>query len=229
MTEETLMEDILKANEEIAALNRSLLDGSRTFAVNLMSSPGAGKTSLILETIKRLGGRVKIGVIEGDVASNLDAQKVAECGVPVHQINTRGDCHLDARMLNAALRIFPLSQISLLLIENVGNLICPAEFKLGEHMKVLVSSVPEGDDKPYKYPLMFSEVDVVVLNKIDLLPYMDFDFERFRRGVEGLNSRAKIFRVSCRTGEGIEAWINWILRELESFERELEWKGGGGG
>lgn len=229
MSEEILMEDILRANEEIAALNRSLLDGSRTFAVNLMSSPGAGKTSLILETIKRLGGRVKIGVIEGDVASDLDARKVGECGVPVHQINTKGDCHLDARMLNAALRTFPLSQISLLLIENVGNLICPAEFKLGEHRKVLVSSVPEGDDKPYKYPLMFSEVDVVVLNKIDLLPYMDFDFERFRRGVEGLNSRAKIFKVSCRTGEGMEAWIDWILGELEGFERELERKSEGGG
>ena len=177
-----VLKDILSANEQIAEGNRQLLDSKGVFAVNLMSSPGAGKTSLILETIKRLKGKTRIGVIEGDVSSSLDAEVVGKEGVPVLQINTGGTCHLDANMLSGALSNLPLSDIELLLIENVGNLICPAGFALGEHKKVLISSIPEGDDKPFKYPLMFHKADVVLINKIDLLPYLKFDTQGLPRG-----------------------------------------------
>ncbi len=209
-----VLKDILSANEQIAQRNRQLLDSNNIFAVNLMASPGAGKTSLILETIKSMKGKAKIGVIEGDISSSLDAEAIGKAGVPVVQINTGGECHLDANMLANALSNLPLPDIELLLIENVGNLVCPAEFALGEHKKVLISSVPEGDDKPFKYPLMFHTVDVVLINKIDLLPYLKFDVRAFSQAVKGINQKVDFFQVACTTGQGIEQWVSWLLTQM---------------
>jgi hydrogenase nickel incorporation protein HypB len=209
-----VVKDILGANEQIAERNRQLFDSNKVFAVNMMSSPGAGKTSLILETIKRLKGKTRVGVVEGDISSSLDAEAIGKEGVPVVQINTGGECHLDANMTSTALGSLPLKDIELLLIENVGNLVCPAEFALGEHKKVLISSTPEGDDKPFKYPLMFHLVDVVLINKIDLLPYLKFNAEAFSRAVKGINQKVEIFPVSCTTGEGIEKWVSWLLNQM---------------
>jgi hydrogenase nickel incorporation protein HypB len=210
-----VVKDILDANERIAEKNRQLLDSNKVFAVNLMSSPGAGKTSLILQTLKRLKGKIKIGVIEGDVSSSLDAETVAKEGVPVVQINTGGGCHLDANMTSSALGNMPLKGIKLLLIENVGNLICPAEFALGEHRRVLISSIPEGGDKPFKYPLMFHQADAVLINKIDLLPYLKFDVQAFSRTIRKMNKKVKIIQISCTAGQGIEQWVSWLLNQIE--------------
>jgi hydrogenase nickel incorporation protein HypB len=209
-----VLKDILGANEQIAERNRQLLDSNSVFAVNLMSSPGAGKTSLILETIKRLKGKTRIGVIEGDVSSSMDAEKVGKEGVPVIQINTGGECHLDANMIHSALNNLPLQDIELLLIENVGNLICPAEFALGEHKKILISSIPEGDDKPFKYPLMFHKADIVLINKIDLLPHLEFDTEAFSQAIKGINEEVEFFEISCITGQGIQEWTSWLLNQM---------------
>ncbi len=209
-----VLQDILGANETIAKRNRELLDKHGILAVNIMSSPGAGKTSLILQTISNLKGKARTAVIEGDVASSVDADKVSEQGIPVIQINTAGGCHLDANMTENALSNLPLNDIDLLLIENVGNLICPAEFALGEHKKVMLLSLPEGDDKPHKYPLMFTEADVVLINKVDLLPYLDFNIPAFNKVVTGLNASAKILPVSCKTGAGLDDWFSWILAEI---------------
>ena len=209
-----VLKDILNANEGIAAQNRQLLDSNSTFAVNLMASPGAGKTSLVLATIKALEGKVRVGVIEGDVSSSLDAELIGKEGVPVVQINTGGECHLEANMVGNALSNLPLPDIDLLLIENVGNLICPAEFNLGEDRKVVISSIPEGDDKPFKYPLIFHTVDAVVINKVDLLPYLKFDIEAYSKAVRGINSRVAIFQTSCTTGEGVDRWVSWLLSEM---------------
>jgi hydrogenase nickel incorporation protein HypB len=210
-----VVKDILGANEQIAQRNRKLLDSHKVFAVNLMSSPGAGKTSLILETINRLKGKTRVGVIEGDVSSSLDAEAIGKEGVPVVQINTGGECHLDANMTSTALGNVPLKDIDLLLIENVGNLICPAEFVLGEHRKVLISSIPEGDDKPFKYPLMFHQANAVLINKIDLLPYLKFDTDVFSQAIRGINQKVEIFSISCATGQGIEQWVSWLLSQIE--------------
>ncbi|GAH56332.1 unnamed protein product [marine sediment metagenome] len=209
-----VLKDILSANEQIAERNRQLLDSKGVFAVNLMSSPGAGKTSLILESIKRLKGKTRIGVIEGDVSSSLDAETIGKESIPVIQINTGGTCHLDANMLSGALSNLPLQDIQILFIENVGNLICPAGFALGEHKKVLVSSIPEGDDKPFKYPLMFHKADVVLINKIDLLPYLKFDTQGFSQAVRGINEKVEIFQISCATGQGIQEWVSWLLTQM---------------
>ncbi len=214
-----LVQNILEANESIAAQNKRLLDEHGVFAINIMASPGAGKTSLILQTMARLKGKLRIGVIEGDVASTLDAEKVKNEAVGVVQINTRNmpeSCSLIASMLDAALKKLPLEDIDLLLIENVGNLICPSEFVLGEHKRVVVSSLPEGDDKPIKYPMIFADADAVVINKADLLPYVDFDIAVFRRAIEGLHSKVKLFELSCKTGAGIENWCAWVLKEVEA-------------
>jgi hydrogenase nickel incorporation protein HypB len=210
-----VLKDILSANEQIARKNQELLEKNKVFAVNIMASPGAGKTSLVLQTIKVLRRTVKIGVIEGDISSSIDAQTVGKEGVPVVQINTGGECHLDANMIQNALNNLPLKDIALLLIENVGNLVCPAEFNLGEHSKVLVASVPEGDDKPYKYPLMFTTVDAVVLNKTDLLPYVKFDVDAFTKAVRGINAKVKIFPISCTTGDGVAAWTKWLKNQMK--------------
>jgi len=216
-----LVQNILEANESIAAQNKRLLDEHGVFAINIMASPGAGKTSLILQTIARLKGKLRIGVIEGDVASTLDAEKVKNEAVGVVQINTRNmpeSCSLIASMLDLALKKLPLEDIDLLLIENVGNLICPSEFVLGEHKRVVVSSLPEGDDKPIKYPMIFADADAVVINKADLLPYVDFDIAVFRRAIEGLNPKVESFELSCKTGAGIESWCSWVLNGLMSSQ-----------
>ena len=209
-----MVKDILGANEQLAEKNRKLLDSNKVFAVNLMSSPGAGKTSLILQTIKKLKSKTKIGVIEGDVSSSIDAETVGKEGVPVTQINTDGGCHLDANMIRGALDRIPMQDIDLLFIENVGNLICPAEFALGAHKKVVIASLPEGHDKPFKYPLMFHVADAVLLNKIDLSPYLNFDTDVFSRAIMGVNRGAEIFPISCTTGQGIEQWISWLLDRM---------------
>ena len=208
-----VVEKILSANDRIALQNRKLLDGQGIVAVNVMASPGAGKTSLILRSIEALRGRLRAGVIEGDVAGHVDADKVAESGTPVVQINTGGGCHLDAPQVQSALEQLDLEQIDLLFIENVGNLICPTDFALGEHVNILIANVPEGHDKPIKYPGMFAAVDAIILNKIDLMPYIDFDLETFRTAVRALNADAPLFEVSCKTGEGIGAWADWLLAQ----------------
>ena len=214
-----VIQNILEANETIASRNRQLLDKHKVFAINIMSAPGAGKTSLILQTLTRLKGRLNIAVIEGDVASTVDAEKVQSEAKAVVQINTRNmpeSCSLIAAMIESALKDMPLDNIDLLLIENIGNLICPAEFTLGEHKRVVISSLPEGDDKPIKYPLIFIDADAVIINKMDLLPHVDFDIAAFRRSITGLNPKVEVFQLSCKTGEGIERWCSWILEQVET-------------
>src|SRR5512139_3827918 len=188
---------ILNANDLMAQENQALLKSHHILAVNLMATPGAGKTSLILQTAKALTGRARLGVIEGDVASHIDADKVASADIPVIQINTGGECHLDAFTVQKALKSLPLAETDILVIENVGNLICPVEYRLGEEIRVVVASVPEGDDKAYKYPGIFTAVNAVVLNKIDLVPYVDFDLDAMRKAVSGMNRKARLFQVSC--------------------------------
>jgi len=212
-TEVAVVEEILSANDRIARENRKLLDEHGVLAVNVMASPGAGKTSLILRTIEALRDGLRLGVIEGDVAGHVDADKVAETGTPVVQINTGGGCHLDAPQIQVALQQLPLDEIDLLLVENVGNLVCPTGWDLGEHVQMMISNVPEGHDKPIKYPGMFAVVDAIVLNKIDLMPYIDFDLEAFRTAVRALNADAPLFEVSCKTGEGLEAWVEWLRQQ----------------
>ena len=214
-----VVENILSANERLAADNRDLLEQYNIFAINLMASPGAGKTSLIERSIQGLAGKLRLAVVDGDVATSIDAERAAAAGAVAVQINTGGNCHLDAPMLHEALTQIDLQSIDLLLVENVGNLICPASFELGTHKSVLVASIPEGDDKPYKYPAMYRGVDALVINKIDLHPYIDFDMVYFRRGVEVLNPGLITFPLSCRTGEGLEAWLGWILQQTKAKRR----------
>ncbi len=206
-----ILEKILSANDRLAVENRARLDQAGVLAVNLMASPGAGKTSLIEQTVRRLNIRLRLAVIDGDIATSFDADRAAAAGAQAVQINTGGECHLDANMVRAGLDQLDLATIDLLIIENVGNLVCPAAFQLGAHYNVLVASIPEGDDKPYKYPAMYSGVNGLVINKIDLLPYVPFDMERFQQGVEILNPGLVTFSMSCLTGEGLEAWINWLM------------------
>jgi hydrogenase nickel incorporation protein HypB len=209
-----VVKEILSANDQVAADNRAVFDATGVLVLNLMASPGAGKTSLILSTADRLPKEVSHGVIEGDLASTIDADTIAARGIPVVQINTGGSCHLDAPMVRTALPNLPLDEMDLLFIENVGNLVCPADFALGADLAVVVASAPEGHDKPYKYPAMFAKADVVVLNKADLLEVFEFDVDYFRRGLEMLNPDVPIFVVSCRTGDGIEDWVTWLLSRL---------------
>jgi hydrogenase nickel incorporation protein HypB len=206
-----VVEDILSANEQIALENRRLFDEKGVFVLNIMAAPGAGKTSLIERTIEALRDRANISMVDGDVASTIDADRIARLDIPSVQINTGGACHLDANMVRVALPRLSLDETDLLLIENVGNLICPTGFALGAHLKVMIASTPEGADKPYKYPGMFAAVDVLLLNKVDLLPLLEFDLDYFRRGVEVLNPDIAFFRVSCKTGEGVQEWIEWLL------------------
>jgi hydrogenase nickel incorporation protein HypB len=213
---------VLNANDLTARENQALLKSHHILAVNLMASPGAGKTSLILRTAKALSGRARLGVVEGDVASRIDADKVASADIPVIQINTGGECHLDALTVQKALNTLPLDEIDILFIENVGNLICPVEYRLGEEIRVVVASVPEGDDKPYKYPGIFTAVNAVVLNKIDLAPYVDFKRDAMREGVVRLNPSANIFELSCRTGEGIGAWADWLESRWKNLFKDHE-------
>jgi hydrogenase nickel incorporation protein HypB len=212
----SVAEKILSANEQLAEVNRAQFDAHNVFALNLMASPGAGKTSLIEHTIRGLSEQLRLGVIDGDIATSIDADRAAAAGARAVQINTGGECHLDAVMLQGALKEIDLKSIDLLIVENVGNLICPVSFTLGVHKSVLIASVPEGDDKPYKYPGMYRGVDALVINKIDLLPYVPFDMDYFKRGVEILNPGLVTFPVSCRTEEGLPEWVNWVLEMTEA-------------
>jgi len=210
-----VIEKLLTANEEVAADNRAQFKGRGVKVVNIMASPGAGKTTLLLATIKALAeAGPRIGVIEGDVASQVDADKIATTGVPVVQINTGGACHLDAPMIRHGLQALPLEELDVIFVENVGNLICPVAFDLGQDFNVGLLSTPEGHDKPYKYPAIFEAVDLVVVTKSDLLPYLDFEVDTFRELVHGLNPNAPVLVVSAKTGEGMDAWVGWVTERL---------------
>lgn len=209
----TVATKILEANDRIALENRRLFDKAGLFVINLMSAPGAGKTSLLEKTLLSDSG-LKMGVIEGDIAGSDDAERIEKLGVPVVQINTGGACHLDANMIYEVLNYLPLDEIDLLFIENVGNLVCPAEFTVGEDLKVMILSITEGHDKPLKYPLMFQESAALILNKRDLAPHLDVDIDKIKRDSLSLNPHLKIFEVSCKTGVGISEWIEWLRSQI---------------
>lgn len=212
-------EDVLGRNEKIAQENRKLFKEKNLFVFNVMSSPGAGKTTFLIETISRMVDKYRVGVVEGDVASKLDAERIRATGVPVIQINTGGACHLDASMVKKALAHLPVSELDVLVVENVGNLVCPAEWKLGEDLKVTILSVPEGDDKPTKYPLMFTAGDILVINKIDLLPHFDFNLKKVEKAVKGLNPDIKIFNVSSTRLDGFDEWMDYLFSVIEEVRK----------
>lgn len=212
-----IVEKILDANDQLANQILKKLNDAGIFAINIMASPGSGKTSVILKTIEKLKGEMNIAVIEGDTAAvTIDADKVTALGMPAVQINTGGQCHLDAVLMEQGVDALDLSDIDLLIVENVGNLICPASFKIGTHSNVVVASVPEGDDKPYKYTNIYRGIDVLLLNKTDLLPYIDFRLDYFKDGIHALNQNLKFFEVSCKTGEGFEDWIDWLREKVKA-------------
>ncbi len=213
-----VVRNILETNQRIADQNREIFDRNHLFVINLMSSPGAGKTSLLEKTIDRLKDRLRIGVIEGDIQCSFDAERIAAKGVQTVQINTDGACHLDGNMIREAMNRLDLSVLDLLIVENVGNLVCPAEFNVGEHMKMMILSVAEGDDKPLKYPLMFQESNVLIINKIDLLPYVDCSVEKIRNSVSSLKANMVVFEVSCRTGDGLDDWTAWLEEKVKQFK-----------
>ena len=211
-----VVENILNANDRIAQQNYNRLEEAGVFSINILASPGAGKTSLIEQTLPRLKGKLRVAAIDGDIATSIDSDRAAAAGaLAAIQINTGGDCHLDAVMLHGALEKLDLTQFDLLIVENVGNLVCPANFKLGTHKTVLVASVPEGDDKPYKYPGTYRGVDVLIINKIDLLPYVNFRMDYFERGVQVLNPGVTTFYTSCTTGEGLDVWADWLVQQAK--------------
>jgi len=210
-----VVKNILEANERISEENRKLFEKEKVAVINLMSSPGSGKTSLLEYTIDAIKDRIRMGVIEGDIQSTRDAERILNKGIPAVQINTDGACHLDSNMIRSALPNFDLSELDLLVVENVGNLVCPAEFALGEDHKVTILSVTEGEDKPEKYPLMFHESSVLLINKIDLLPYIDCDVEYIRDICLKINPKLEIFEISCKTGEGIDGWAEWLLKQIK--------------
>lgn len=218
----SVVEKILSANDHIASENRARLDQARVYSLNLMASPGAGKTSLIEHTIRKLAASLRLAVIDGDIATSLDADRAAAAGARSIQINTGGECHLDAVMVKDALDQIDLNQVDLLIVENVGNLVCPANFQLGTHTNVLIASIPEGDDKPYKYPGMYQGVNALVINKIDLLPYVPFNMDYFQRGVEILNPGVITFPLSCRTGEGLGPWLDWVRDQVDSTRSKVK-------
>ena len=206
---------LLETNEEKSNLLRQKFDQNKTLVLNLISSPGAGKTTLLEKTLNALKSELRMAVIEGDIQTTKDAERIANTGVATVQINTEGACHLDSNMIFAATKELDTNNLDVLFIENVGNLVCPAEFKVGEDYKIAILSIPEGDDKPEKYPLLFSEAKVLILNKIDLLPYLDFDVERVKKVIKGLNKDIEIFLLSAKTGEGIDEWLNWIKNQAK--------------
>jgi hydrogenase nickel incorporation protein HypB len=211
-------EEIFSDNIKLAAEVRERLRKTKTMLLNLMSSPGSGKTSLILQTVEGLKGSLRLGVIEADIDSTVDAEKVAARGIPAIQLRTGGFCHLDATMVTQGIDAMAVNELDLVIIENVGNLVCPAEFDTGAHKNVMILSVPEGDDKPLKYPLMFSICDLLLVNKIDYLSLSDFDMAALRKRVLTLNPRITILEVSCKTGAGIEGWIDWLKGEVAAFK-----------
>ncbi len=211
-----IVQGILDANEATADSNRAVFDAHDCLAVNIMASPGAGKTSFILRTIEGLKKERRVGVIEGDMVSTVDAEKVQGSAHAVVQINTKGmpeSCALVADMIHVALQRLPLDELDVVLIENVGNLLCPAEFRLGEHLRVVVASTPEGDDKPLKYPMIFADADAIVINKMDLLPYVNFDVEAFKKSIRNLNPNVPFFPMSCTTGQGVAEWVTWLQNQ----------------
>ena len=210
----SVKKDILGANRKTADLNRSRLGKHNCRMINIMSSPGSGKTSLITKTIERFKDVYRIAVIEGDIASSIDADKISKLNVRALQINTGGGCHLDANMIDKTLTDLDIEQLDLVFIENVGNLVCTADFDLGAHKNVVILSIPEGDDKPYKYPVIFMEADIVLVNKIDVLPYFDFDMSAFPEIIKGLNPSAAVMPVSAKTGEGLDNWFSWVEETL---------------
>lgn len=216
MKQVKLTSNILNVNDMLAHKNRGLWASQNILVFNLMSSPGAGKTTLLERTVEKLAPRLKIGVIEGDLFTDQDACRIERHNIPVIQINTQGGCHLDARMVEQVLPQLPVDNLDLLIIENVGNLVCPAEFDLGEDFKAVVLSTAEGHDKVTKYPLVFREARAVVLNKIDLLPYVDFNLEEFKADIARINPEAALFYLSARTGEGIDDWVNWLEEEVRA-------------
>ena len=215
MVQINMESNLLGANDLVARRNRALFADKGLLVINLMSSPGSGKTTILERTIEFMDGRLKMGVIEGDLYTDQDALRIEKKGVEVIQINTEGACHLDAGMVGKAFNQLPSTDLDMVFIENVGNLVCPAEFDLGEDFKAVVLSTAEGNDKPLKYPLIFHQARAILLNKIDLLPYTDFNLDRFREDLARINPSATVFMVSGRTGEGIENWYLWLLEEVE--------------
>lgn len=213
----TLNTDVLADNNSAAGFTREQFQQSKTLVINLMSSPGAGKTTLLEKTILQLANHYRIGVIEGDLATEIDANRIRSAGAKAVQINTNGGCHLDARMIAKTLPQFDLSEIDILFIENVGNLVCPSGYDLGQHHKIAVLSVPEGNDKIPKYPVMFRRTELVLLNKIDLLPYLDFDVTRAVEDLKGINTESRLISVSATTGVGMEEWFKWIKEAYEKI------------
>jgi hydrogenase nickel incorporation protein HypB len=210
----TIAQQILAANDAIAAEIRQALAARGIRTVNVMSAPGSGKTTLLERTIERLRGQVNIGVVEGDIETSADAERIEAAGAQeTVQINTRGACHLEAYMIRDALAQIDLSRVNLLFIENIGNLVCPATWELGEDARVVITSTTEGDEKPAKYPQMFAVAQALVINKLDLLPYVDYDIEKVKRQALAINPRLRIFEVSCRTGDGLDAWCNWLMSD----------------
>ena len=212
--------NVLTNNNMAAQFNRELFINSKTLVINLMSSPGAGKTTLLEETVKALSGKYRIGVIEGDLATEKDADRIRQHGAKAVQINTHGGCHLDARMIAATLPEFDLDEFDILFIENVGNLVCPSGYDLGQHHKIAVLSVPEGNDKIPKYPQMFMRTELVLLNKVDLLPYLDFDVEMAIEDLKGINPESNLVQVSARTQQGMDEWYSWIEKAYEACVKQ---------
>ena len=214
-----IVENVLDANDTLAAANRDAFDRAGTYAINMMSSPGAGKTALLERTLERLRGRLRVGVLEGDVQTTLDAQRLSRFHIPLIQVNTDpgfgGECHLDANMVRSGLGELPLDDIDILIIENVGNLVCPAEFRVGEDLRVMVYSVTEGEEKPLKYPLMFRTADLILVNKVDLLEHLDFDLEEFLDNLDAVNPGVRRVLTSARTGQGLDEWCDWLGQRLE--------------
>jgi len=210
-----VVENILNANDFVANENRKIFSDHKIFCINLMAAPGAGKTALIVKTIELLKNEMRIGVIEGDTASvTIDSDKVSLAGAPAVQVTTMGECHMDAMMVRKGMEQLPLDSLDLVIIENIGNLICPAEWDLGPHANALIASVAEGDDKPYKYPNIYRNLDVLLVTKTDLIPYVEYDLERFRTGVELLNPGLITFPTSAKTGEGFEPWLTWLKSKV---------------
>lgn len=214
-----IVKKIMSANDQIAKENQEFLSSKNILTVNVMASPGSGKTSLILRTINHLSNQFRIAVIEGDTAPvTIDSDKISKLNIPVIQINTGGECHLDALMVRNGFEQLDLSNIDLLIIENVGNLICPAVFRLGEHFSIVIASIPEGDDKPYKYPNIYRGIQSLILNKIDLLPYIDFNIDYFKQGIEALNPGVTFFPLSCKTGDGFDKWTDWLKTRIQEIK-----------
>jgi hydrogenase nickel incorporation protein HypB len=216
-----VQENVLDANDTLARANRDLFDRAGTYTINMMSSPGAGKTALLERTLDLLRGKLRLGVLEGDVQTTLDADRLARFHIPLVQVNTDpgfgGECHLDANMVRSGLGELPLEDIDVLIIENVGNLVCPAEFRVGEDVRVMVYSVTEGEEKPLKYPLMFRSADLVLVNKVDLLEHLDFDLEQFLGNLDAVNPGVRTVLTSARTGQGVDEWCDWLGQRLENL------------